>query len=230
MDRFKALADSGKKIGPFTFVRIDHFAAEPAPDGSGVLPNPELYEYHLSFPQIDQPLSDTARLWNQTAAKPFIKAAGCDAPQGNEDDASVVTFATSRLISMTSSSYTYCHGTPHGFGGVRVETTVLGSPPHRLVAKDLFGADPTKERARKLQEMFWNAELKTGWTPVSNPTSVEDSLRESATHPESWIFTAAGIEFAFGAYAGGCYACPVPLVTLTWNQLKPILSPTAPVP
>ena len=41
-DRIEALVDSGKQIGPFTFVRIDHFAAERAPNGSGTLPNLEL--------------------------------------------------------------------------------------------------------------------------------------------------------------------------------------------
>ena len=165
------------------------------------------------------------------AAKPFSKAAMCDGPLGDEDDASVVTFATSRLISMKSSTYTYCHGTPHGFGGVHVETTVLGTPPHKLAAEDLFGPDLSKERMRKLQDMFWSAELSAGFKPALNdPTGVEDSLREAVTHPDSWVFTPAGLQFAFGSYAGGCYACPVPVATVTWRQLRPILSPTAPVP
>ena len=47
----------------------------------------------------------------------------CDGPLGNEDDGSVVTFATRRLISSIFGQF-YCHGTPR-FEGSRAETIVL---------------------------------------------------------------------------------------------------------
>jgi hypothetical protein len=67
----------------------------------------------------------------------------------------VIGYANDRIISTRWSHYTYCHGTPHGFGGSKTENLVLEPSPHEFKPADLFG--PGKGWIPELQSLFWDA-------------------------------------------------------------------------
>lgn len=223
-DRLEQLNMVGQKIGPFVFNRIDIYAAEPAPDKNGWRTG--FYYQHAAYPQIDHIENTTTNLWNKQMMKP-LPTGECDGGKGDFDTDYKMGYASNRLISMTWMVDTYCHGTPHGFGGPQLVNTVLYPTPHRLISNDVFGSG--QDWKPKLQALFMNELLKQGWKPR---TGTDDKLYalKAFINPDRWLFTDKGIELDFKLYEVCAYACTPQPVTVSWESIKPLLSPTSVVP
>lgn len=220
-----------QQAGPFVFNRVDLFAAEPSSDTSDDSGSRSGFRTrHVGYPQIDGLDTSATRVLNKLYARTLSDIATNDCGSDGDDDIDYrITSASKKLISITWSRYTYCHGTAHGFGSSRTENIVLQPAPHKLNSADLFGSGT--DWVPKLQALFWDGLQKQGWSP---PTAQEDSIKDGilqiVVDPERWQFTEDGIEVGFMPYEGGCYVCSPQPVTVSWDSLKPLLVQHAPIP
>jgi uncharacterized protein len=224
-DRLTELDAVARKLGPFLFNQVDLFAAEPhdSSDDTGSVPG--FYVQHLSYPQIDTPVSANTDAWNKIYDKgPVFTSVGCDGPRGDGETRYDVSYAGEHVISVTWSDSTYCHGTPHGFFSVGGENRVWDQGSRELIPADVF-ASPWQP---KLQQLFWNALLAKGWQPPRD--SAKDEVLAVVINPRQWSFTNDGLSVSFSAYEGGCYACNPGTTTVHWTELKPLLSSGSLVP
>ena len=81
-----------------------------------------------------------------------------------------------------------------------------------------------------MKERLWTALTRMGWSPPESQTDIKSRLEDKFIRPERWLFTKTGLQIAFSAYEGGCYACTPPPVTVPWSDLKPLLSKAAIAP
>ena len=224
-ERLAQLTEVGRRMGPFVFNRVDLFAAEPAADDGGQVAGFDVQ--HLSYPQIDAPMSAAARAWNTQNARSLGK--GDDCGQGDEDTSYVLGLANARLISVQWTEYLYCHGTPHGMFGVKTQNIVLSPSFRQMTVQDMFG--PDDGWMVHVQALFWDALRKKGWRPPANTVALSKSEIDSAVvRLDRWMFAPDGVSVGFSAYEGGCYACTPPEVTVSYGDLRPYLLATAPVP
>ncbi len=224
-ERLNQLARVGQKIGPFLFLRIDFFAAEPATDNTGSRSG--FYIQHVAYPQIDNSASPEAEAWNKGNVRNLSE--GDDCGQGDDDTDYDIGYASQKMISVQWSYFMYCHGTPHGMFWGETKNFVLALTPRPLNEEDVFG--PTDQWVGPLQKIFWDALRKNGWSPPGNQAeNVKADIEDNVIQPSRWFFTKEGLKVYFNAYEGGCYACTPDPVIVSWEQLKPLLSPTAVVP
>lgn len=216
--RLKQLAMVGQKIGPFVFNRVDLFAAQPSGDGEYGSRSGFAYR-QVGFPQIDNSNAPVIRAWNEKSVKKLASDTDCDGDGDNDADYTV-GYANEKVISIAWSDFTYCHGTPHGYGGTTVENLVLRPTPHSLEAAELFGQNETWVPA--LQAFFWKALQKQGWEPPSE--GAKEEILGAAVDPSRWLLTAGGLEVRFNSYEGGCYACTPQPIVVSWADLKSILA------
>ena len=225
-ERIEQLKEVALKIGPFVFNRVDLYAAQPAPDEDGA--STGFYVQHVAYPQVDNANSPDLAAWNRQNVRQLSKETECDSPSGDSDTDYEVGYANARFISVQWIESTYCHGTPHGFGGVKSGNIVLSPRLRPLTQQDLFGSGeawiPT------LKERFWTALAQAGWSPPDNQPDVKKQLEGDFVQPDRWLFTKDGLRVAFESYEGGCYACTPQPVTLPWSELKPVLSKGAIAP
>jgi uncharacterized protein len=224
-ERLTDLNAVARKLGAFLFNQIDLFAAEPhdSSDNTGSVPG--FYVQHLSYPQIDTPVSANTNAWNKIYDKGRVSTTvGCDSPEGDEETRYDVSYAGEHVISVASSDSTYCHGTPHGFFSVGSENRVWDQGSRELIPADVFasGWQP------KLQQLFWNALLAKGWKPPSD--SAKDDVLNVVISLKQWSFTDDGLNVSFSAYEGGCYACNPGTTAVRWTELKPLLNSGSLVP
>lgn len=207
----------GQKQGPFVFNRIDLFAA-----GTSTADNvatPGFWTQHVGYPQIDNIATPAAEAWNKGARRDLANGDDCENGHGDDDVDYVVGYANDRIISIRWSDYTYCHGTPHGFGGSKTENLVLEPSVHQLEPADLFG--PGKDWVPKLQSLFWDALSAQGWKPGNEGNKAE--ILGIVVAADRWLFTDQGITVGFNSYEGGCYACTPQPVTVSWENLGPLV-------
>jgi uncharacterized protein len=220
--RLAALQDVAKKIGPFLFNRIDLYTAEPSDDNTGS--NPGFYIQHVSYPQIDN--ADTPELvaWNQKNLLSLSSDSYCDSNPNDYEIGYELGIANSHMISVEWDHSTYCHGTPHGFWDVKIWNTVLSAHLRQLAESDIFGPDTAW--AEPLKERLWRKLLESGWRPPENQSEddVKSQIEDDFVNPDEWFFTNEGLRISFTAYEGGCYACTPQPITLSWAELKPLLS------
>jgi uncharacterized protein len=217
-DRLKQLSMVGQKQGPFIFNRIDLFAAGPSADDN--LATPGFWTEHVAYPQIDNITTPATESWNQRARRNLANGDDCENGHGDDDIDYVVGYASGTMISAQWSDYTYCHGTPHGFGGSKTENLVLEPSLHPFKPADLFASG--SDWVAKLQSLFWDALSAQGWKPGNEGNKAE--ILGIVVAPDRWLFTDKGITVGFSSYEGGCYACTPQPVTVSWEDLKPLVS------
>jgi uncharacterized protein len=223
-ERISQLQKVAEKLGPYVFNRIDLYATQPSGDETGSATG--FYIEHTAYPHIDNANSAELRAWNQANVHGLQKDGDCG--PGDYDVDYNVGYANARLISVEWSNSIYCHGTPHGFGGVKSNNTVLSPSLRPLVSQDLFG--PGESWKTTLKARFWTALTQAGWSPPENQPDVKQQLESDFVQPDRWLLTKDGLEVAFGSYEGGCYACTPQPVTVPWSELKPLLSKDAIAP
>lgn len=216
--RLKQLSLVGQRLGPFVFNRIDLFAAGASRDDN--VSTPGFWTDHVGYPQIDNITTPVAEAWNQNAKRDLANGDDCDSGHGDDDVDYVIGFANGSMISTQWSDYTYCHGTPHGFGGSKTENLVLEPNLHGFEPADLFGHG--NAWVPKLQTLFWDALSAQGWNPQNEGDKAE--ILGIVVTAGRWLFTDKGITVSFNSYEGGCYACTPPPVTVSWENLKPLVS------
>jgi len=222
--RLAQLSTIGKKRGPYTFIRVDVFAA--SPDNEDNTGRRTGFRYaHLAYPQIDSPDTPATRAWNEHVAKKMPIPGGCEGPADDDLDFQL-GIASPRLISLAWQESHYCHGTPHGFFGYRSDNQVLLPSPRDLLPSDLFKPDPSL--TSQLELAFWHALQAQGWTPPND--DAKELILDAAATPQSWLLTGTGLSVDFSAYAGGCYVCNPRPVTVSWDELKPLLASSAIAP
>ena len=217
-NRLKQLSMVGQKQGPFVFNRIDLFTA-----GASTVDNvatPGFWTQHVAYPQIDNITTPATEAWNKSAKRELANGDDCENGDGDDDVDYVVGYANDRIVSTRWSDYTYCHGAPHGFGGSKTENLVLEPSLHQFEPADLFG--PGKDWVPKLQSLFWDAISAQGWRPGNEGNKTE--ILGIVVTADRWLFTDKGITVGFNSYEGGCYACTPQPVTVSWENLKPLLS------
>lgn len=217
-DRLKQLSMVGQKQGPFVFNRIDLFAAGNSNDDNSATPG--FWTQHVGYPQIDNIATPATEAWNMGARRDLANGDDCENGHGDDDVDYVVGYASDRMISTQWSDYAYCHGTPHGFGGSKTENLVLDPSLHKFEPADLFG--PGKDRVPKLQSLFWDSLLAQGWKPENEGNKAE--ILGIVVAADRWLFTDKGITVSFNSYEGGCYACTPQPATVSWENLKPLVS------
>jgi len=217
-DRIKQLSMVGQKHGPFVFNRIDLFAAGNSTDDN--VATPSFWTQHVGYPQIDNITTPATEAWNKSAKRDLASGDDCENGHGDDDVDYVVGYASDKMISTQWSDYTYCHGTPHGFGGSTTENLVLEPRLHKFDAVDLFG--PGKDWVPKLQSRFWDALSAQGWKPGNEGNKAE--ILGILVAADKWLFTDQGITVSFNSYEGGCYACTPQPVTVTWESLRPLMT------
>lgn len=225
-ERIRQLQEAAEKLGPYIFNRIDLYAAQPSGDDTGSATG--FYIQHVAYPQIDNANSPELRAWNQANVRGLPKDGDCDSGSGDYDVDYEVGYANARFVSVQWSDSTYCHGTPHGFGSVKSNNTVLSPRLRPLTTQDLFGSGETWTST--LRERFWTALTQAGWSPPDNQPDVKQVLEGDFVQPGRWLFTKDGLQVAFASYEGGCYACTPQPVIVPWSELKPLLSKTAIAP
>ncbi len=222
--RIKQLEKAAEKLGPYVFNRIDLFWAQPSGDETGSATG--FYIRHAAYPRIDNATSPELRAWNQANIRDLPKEGVCG--PGDYDVDYEVGYANARIVSVQWSDSTYCHGTPHGIWSVKSNNTVLSPRLRPLTPQDLFGSGETWTST--IRERFWTALTQAGWKPLDNQPNFKRQIEDDFVHPDRWLFTRDGLQVAFEAYEGGCYACTPRPVTVPWSELKPLLSKTAIAP
>jgi hypothetical protein len=217
--RLKQLSEVGKKIGPFIFNRIDFFSAKVSKPADQTGSMVGFATQHVGYPQIDNANNKNTKYWNDNVVKKLPIEGPCES-DGDYDIDYVIGYANDKLISIQWSNSFYCHQTPHGQGEVKNENIVLLPVPHNLVPNDLFG--PGDNWNPKLQNFFWDALKQQGWTPQDD--EAKTGILSAVIQPDRWLITNKGIEVAFSAYEGGCYACTPGPVTVSWDKIQTLLS------
>jgi uncharacterized protein YecT (DUF1311 family) len=222
--RLAALEAVAKRIGPFLFNRVDLYAAEPSDDNTGSRVG--FYIQHVSYPQVDNADTPEVIAWNQQSAQSLSDGGDCEDSSTDYE----LGIASRHMISVIWTHSSYCHGTPHGFWDVKTENTILSVPPRPLSKSDIFG--PGTAWVKPLKERLWRKLLESGWRPPENQSEddIKSQLEDDFVNPDDWFFTNEGLRISFTAYEGGCYACTPQPITLSWAELKPLLSASSAVP
>jgi|GEM_PF-1987350 len=215
-DRLSQLSMVGQKQGPFVFNHIDLFVAGTRAVDNGA--TPDFSTQHVGYPQIDNFDTPAVVAWNKQAERK-ISVSDCG-DDGDDSTDYEISYATDRMISIRWDYYTYCHGTPHGFGGTQTQNLVLEPSLRKFVPADLFGT--TDGWIPKLQSLFWDALSAQGWKPGKEEDKTE--ILKIVISVDRWVFTEKGMTVSFNAYEGGCFACTPQPVTVSWEDLKPMIS------
>lgn len=216
-DRIRELQQV-EQVGPFVFNRVDIYTAQPSGDETGSATG--FYVQHVAYPQIDNPRSPEVRAWNQETVHSLSTDGDCGS--GDDDVGYKVGYANTRFISVEWTDSIYCHGAAHGQWSITANNTVLSSGVRALTAEDLFGSGGAWISA--LKNHFWAALTKAGWNPPkNNQTEVKKELESVFVQTDRWLFTKDGLQVAFAAYEGGCYACTPQPATVPWSDLRPLL-------
>jgi uncharacterized protein len=225
-NRIKQISDVGVRSGPFVFNRIDLFWAEQASDAgddSGAWPG--FSTRHVAYPQIDNVVEAFAGQWNKRQILKISEQNFCDGA-GDSEAVNRVSYANKNVIGVSGYSDFYCHGTPHGNGGVSVNNLVLHPVIRPLNGDELF--DMTPEWEAKFLAIFREALTAQAWSAPS--VAADEAISEIITTPSRWRMTSEGIMVEFAPYEGGCYVCsPYPVVA-SWSRLRPLLKMNSPLP
>jgi len=227
-DRLEDLQGVAKRVGPYLFNRVDLYAVEPSGDNTGSKTGFSVQ--HVSYPQIDNADSPELVAWNQQNVRSLSSANDCDDSSTDCDINYELGIATPHLISVEWTHSTYFHGNAHGSWDVETKNTVISTPLRPLSESDIFG--PGTAWVGPLKERLWRKLLESGWRPPENQSEddIKSQLEDSFVSPDAWFFTTEGLRISFAAYEGGCYACTPQPITLTWADLKPLLSAHSIVP
>ncbi|NWD74500.1 DUF3298 domain-containing protein [Pseudomonas gingeri] len=218
-DRLKELSTAAVTIGPYLFSRSDYFSADTHDETD------QTYEIHAGAPRIDAPLSPTIALWSSAMAEQAKRAveSGCDSRHGDEYFGAEVTSASTKVISVKTTSWEYCHGTAHGHGGSTGITYIIEPNLHPLETSDLFNID-TAWKDFLTNRSYEAIEQKAGGTPIERKW-----VERAAIDVRSWTLTQDGLLITINPYAVLAYAYGTTEVIIPWHDLKPFLAPNAPI-
>lgn len=222
--RIDELAMAGVRLGPWTFNRIDAYAAVRAPLADGGQYGGFVWQ-HVAFPQIDAPSTPAAAAWNKAQQKgsPGELSAPTSADDPVEDDDTDYTLgcAGERFISVRVDTSEYQHGAAHGSYDHAPDNALLVPALRKMGAADIFA--PGAPWKTRLPGLFWDA-YRHEPDAVTDVASIEEAIKASAVNPDAWLLTPDGLQVAFGADEAGCYACNPGPVTVPWAVLKPMLA------
>lgn len=218
-DRLKDLSQAAMSIGPYMFSRSDYFSASNH-DESG-----RPFEIHAGAPRIDAPLSPMTERWNSEMSKQAKSAIGrgCDGQWGDEYFNYDRVYASAKAISIRTTGWEYCHGTPNGHGGTS-STTDITQPRFRpLETSDLFNPASAWEDylTQRSYEVF---ERKAEGTEIDR-----DRVEDAATEIRNWTLTQDGLLITFAPYTVLSYAFGTTEVIISWRDLRSFLAPNAPI-
>ncbi len=222
--RLKQLAQAGVRLGPYVFNRIDYYASAASDhdnDGARV----GFVTEHVAFAQIDSPITAATTAWNVAQRKddPGPVTLSDDPNDVAENDDTDYTFgcAGDRFVSLQVDNSEFQHGAAHGTYDHEVRNLLLVPEVRKMTASDIFTAKAAWET--KLPALFWSVYTKDP-DAAKDVQSVKDAIEASATNPERWLLTPAGLQISFDAYEAGCYACNPGPVTVPWAVIKPMLA------
>lgn len=214
--RLKDLDNAAVRVGPFVFGRVDYFyaIADPRSDAP--------YEQQASYPRIDQPASGAVARWNHSMAPDrFVVVRYCDGSPGDSLRDFAIQSAGGEALTIQTTSWMYCHGTPHGFGGIHSSTYVLKPTIHKLTARDLF-----------VKGTGWGNYLTKCCNEVLRAKDGRADLgrvRQVCTNVKAWSLTRDGLLVTVNPYEVLPYAFGVTEITVPWSDLRPFLVADAPV-
>lgn len=208
------LKDAVRKIGPYVFERVDHFAvADTADDHRPV-------ETQVADPRIDAPDTEAVRTWNRLVAeKP-----GRDADDNCDDTVDfTLASATPKLISYRREDEMYCHGGAHPFGGGKGINIIMVPAVRPMTVTDLFG-----------QAQGWRRYLSDRAYAVLHKKAAGEIDRQAvvkvATDANNWTLRGDALRITVNEYDVLSYADGETEIDIPWRDLKPYLAPDAPVP
>jgi hypothetical protein len=225
-DRIRDFEQIAIRRGPFLFTRIDQYSVtnlKMKVDGYDT----ELAVHKVSYPRIDSPMNSTTIEWNRKQIQ-GDKGGGCDSGDGDTSNDYRLGLVTARLISVTKTTWTYCHGTPHGFGGSTVETLVLFPSPHALQPSDLFRFGVYwQERLNDLAlDSIRKASVAEHYTLEHLDTAAVANI---ASDPARWNLRQDGIALISNPYELGLgYATHLDVV-VPWSKIRDLMVQSPPV-
>jgi uncharacterized protein len=224
-ERMRDLELAAVQKGPFLFSRVDEYSVS-------VLSAPAnqydtgLATHQVSSPRIDQPITSQTERWNALVVRKGY-GSSCDSGDGDTFTGYSLGLATTNLISITWTNWEYCHGTPHGFGGTRVQTLVLSPEPHPLAPDDLFRPEaPWAERLASLLLAGVRQTALDRGGPLNERTA--GTVAGVAQDAQRWSLGTDGIGFQFDPYELGAYNF-APHVVIPWADLRDVMVPNPPV-
>lgn len=186
-------------------------------DGQKVTQSVPVYD---SWPQIDNPTTNAQRDWNKLMATnhPYVRneveGHDCEYSQSYE-----VQLRGADFISVGIEDWTYCYGTPHGFGGSTSKNYIL-SARREIAPSDIFVDGTAWEDALgKLAVKSLAEQDKTEVDTVKITKHVAKGF--------GWGFSSKGMVINFGrinGHAGGEYVATIP-----WAELKPYMIKDSPL-
>jgi len=218
-DRNGELEAAAKSVGPFLFGRSETFLI-PAFDESG-----RPYLLQTAVPRIDGARFPAALAWNAMMVEKSktVHEIDCDARHGDRYFVGHVTAATADSISVTINDWEYCHGTPHGHGGVSQETYILTVPPRLLEELDVF--EETTDWEEFLANRVYAEILKTprgSSVDREAVSSIVMNVSAWAVSDSGLIVTIAPNDLKFGDEG-------FEPVVVPWQTLQPYLRRNSPV-
>jgi hypothetical protein len=169
-----------------------------------------------------------SRLSSAITVSPKPEAEGegwCDGRPGDVDIGFEIKSATNTVISVSKSNWMYCHGAPHGYGGTNGATYILTPEPHLLKASDLFAAD--SEWKKYLTDQCYNAMMEKAKKEEITIEVNRDSIQSEVANPAAWGLTKDGMVVTVSP---PFYAFGPTEASISWDNLRPFLLPTAPIP
>jgi hypothetical protein len=225
-DRREQLEKAVKTYGKFKIYRVDIFSAHRYPQSededdyaADTGADPGFVTLNVSYPQIDDPKSDSEKAWNEK-----MKSLGYDAGDGNLEDTLSgyeILSVSEKLISVSISSDRYDHGAAHGEDEQSIVNWLLPSG-RDLKAEDIFDNKTSWKDA--LTKLCFR-ELHDRYGFGAQPEDLEDT----PTQPERWVLREGGLTIQFDEGEVGSYADGEREVLVPWSKLKPYLLSTAPI-
>jgi hypothetical protein len=167
--------------------------------------------------------------WNRKQIPKGKMDGSCDAGDGDTWITYHLGLANTRLISVTTGGWAYCHGAPHGYGNSDVKTTVLFPSPHSLQPNDLFRADaPWQQRLNDIAlASIRKASATQDYSLEGLDTAAVASL---VADPTRWTLRQDGLALKSNIYELGMgYAAHLD-ATIPWSELRDVMVQNPPVP
>lgn len=226
-DRMRDFEQIAIRKGPFLFTRIDEYSVTHLKTKANEY-DTGLAIHKASYPRIDSPVNRTTIQWNQRQVQRGMDA-GCDSADGDTSKDYRLGLVNAHLISVTKFNWTYCHGTPHGFGGSTIETLVLMPLPHVLQPSDLFRTGVPWQK--RLNDLALQSIRETSLSEHYSLEHLDDAAVASiAADPARWNLRQDGLALISNPYELGLgYATHLD-VTIPWSKIRDLMVRRPPVP
>lgn len=188
------------------------------------------------WPQIDRPTPAqaqynagvTAFVLHSTATKevPHPTSMSQTADAGEEQDFTfVLRGANAHFLIADFTNFVSPYGAAHPSTEMLVHTWSFDLR-HELTAADIFAANSgwtAKLQPAAIAELENDPDRKGNlWT---DPKELTRGIREGLTRPQQWDPAHDGLNIRYGQYQVAAYVYGMPIIKLSWVQLKPYLNP-----